>query len=360
MPDETPLISDDDITVTSATERPAQAETPVEKPAEKPAEGAAAGAEQPAGEAAVEKPAGEAAVEDDEDPEVQAELDKIEPPKPGETPAEKKARNRRSQKVILKNIGLRKDAEKKAADLQRKLDDLQRTPPSAGDKKADDPPAAGTKAASEPTFEFPSWEKYQEDHPEAAYEEYQDARSDARYAFNRDKDAAVARTTAREASERKLTEDFLGHEATFKATHADYDDVLAAATFPESPAVPHVQKLIARAGALGPAILYHIASHPEDAKALFEAPSPGALLEAFGELKATVKGSSAAAPAPGSGASPKPAAPPKPSSDAPAPVSGLPGGAHTGRSLASVAADNEDADEYIGVRTQQLRAGARR
>ncbi|MGH9257357.1 MAG: hypothetical protein ACRD3C_22585 [Vicinamibacterales bacterium] len=386
----TALIDDDDIIVTSAHTKaepagqPRDAEgkfAPKDGAAAKPDDGAKAG--EPPAKPAAEAKGAVTPADDELTPDEQAEIDKVAPPQANETPEQRTARNRRATKQILKQIGLRKDAERERDEhrrererLQRENEDLRRgrprdaePPPPAGDNKAGAPPAAG-KTASAPEFKFDSWEDYQETHPEATYEQYQDARSDARYEWNRNRDAAVARARGVQAARQGALQKYQERETAFKAQTPDFDDVVDAFRLPDMPQAQadDLQDLIVRSE-FGPDISY-LLSKPEgkaDLDRLLAVRSTSQLTRVFGQIEGKVEAARAAAkPAAGSaaaGGDTKPAAsarePSKPATDAPAPVSPVPGGARAGRSLAAIASDDEDADSYIEERTRQG-AGLRR
>jgi len=335
-----------DITVTSATRSEAESRAdfglpPEEKPPVTPPP--AEGTPPPI------------AAEGDADAELAAALDTIEPPAAGETPDQKKARQSRSTKQILKNIALRKQAEDRAVAAERELDRLRTAPPKAEvpptpAPKPGAPPAAGSSAA--PEFTFPTWEVYQGDHPDAEYHTYIDERSDARYAFNDQQRQVKDRQDARDRAEHNARVTFSSEETSFKAAHPDYDEKVTAFTFEDGPTVVPIQQLVLKAGKDGPAILYYLATHGDDATRLLQSRTPGELLETFGEIKYAAKVAATPPAAPVAG----PAPPKKPTSTAPAPVSTPKGSADATRSLHAIAEDDEDADAYIARRTADQRA----
>lgn len=351
-------ITEDDITVTTATQSEAEVRAHFGvKDDEKvtPADG-----DKKTDEGKKAEPA--AAVVDGEE----------EAPTANETAEQRAARESRNKTRGEKRV---ESFEQKIARLRREQGDLERdidskkkqlaapaaapvtTPTPGGEKKPD-------AKADERTFAFPKWEEWQKQpgNEDKDFEDYTDARTDARYTFNdtqaRERDARARYVAQRQEEVTR----FKSHEDAFRKDHADYDAVLAAVPLIEGPAVAVIQRLLAKQGDLAPAILYHLGQHPDDATRLMTAPSPEVLLEEFGALKHIVKAGLSTSPAgadkgggtPAPDAATKPApaaaAPSKPVSDAPAPVSQLPGGASPGRTLQHIAEEDDDADAYIEKR----------
>lgn len=232
---------------------------------------------------------------------------------------------------------------------------------------------AGTEVKPDelPTFEFPSWEEYQLKNPEADYTKYLDERDVARDAHkDKIRDIKENRRVQSERDEanarwrRDAVTSFNDSVATFKAAHADYDEVtsqivLTPAGQDDSPAVETLRRAVLREGANGPALLYHLAQHPEDLQKLTQSHGPADFLDAWTEVKYAVKAAAQAAPPPVAPVGDEPAVPPrataKPTTQAPAPLSPVSGGAVHTRTLNQIADDSEDADEYIEKRKEQLR-----
>lgn len=319
------------------------------------------------------------------DAEVLDEIDKLEPPpeKTIETAAERRARQSRQTKAILKEKAKRHKAETDTATLRAENDELKRrlaagtTPPPTSPGQPGAAPAAASPAATEPVFAFPSWEKYQETHPDADYPAYVDARTDARYQFN---DTQRAQTAFREESVRQTKQQFarIGTaEQTFKAEHADYDEVTSKVqmvgtrddkgNFIPAPATQALQGELLKLGDKAPLVNYWLGQYPEDALALMTAATPLVFLEKFAEVKLMATGVLTSTPAaPAAKAPPAAAAattddtlvetrPVKPATRAPAPIAPTRGGAGTSRTLHDFD-DTEDADDYIASRRQGLDA----
>lgn len=255
----------------------------------------------------------------------------------------------------------------------------QPPPPAAAQ-----PPATRPAAPAAPApFSFPTWEQYQEKHPDKDYTDWLDARGDAREDWKestrrveRDRNEAERRAYADHVETQRLAREFTTAQDAFKATHPDYDEVLQRTDYPPEAhpaAVEMVNKLVTRSGKHGPAILHFLGNNAEERTALFLSKSQGDLLQTFGEikyaaLKATGLSSAAAAaasaPAAPAAAASAPAAaapaPSRPATNAPAPLTDVRAGASDTRTLQQVAEDSDDADEYIERRrAQQKRAAGR-
>lgn len=273
-------------------------------------------------------------------------------------------------------------------ELLRETNRLLRERP-AGERRepAAPPPAAAPApaAAAAPTpFEFPEFEEWEQKNSGKSFTAYMNARDDARdqWKTERDRTASQAqRDSERQAEQQRDYADgvqkFSAAQDTFKAEHADYDAVLMATRYPAGTPprlLDTVERLVLRSAADGPKILYFLGKNPDDAARLFNAPNMGVLLETFGEVKyaalkasgmstaaATAAVASTATAAPVATPAPAPAAaaaaPSQPVSSAPAPVTQVPGGAHSTRSLQSIADDSDDADSYIAERRAQQKRG---
>lgn len=340
---------EDGITVTTATQTPEQVRENfgIKEPVvEKPATAAAATVAEPTADA-----------------ELEAELDKQEPPIADETPDQKTARRSRATRAILKEKSLRHAAESETARLRTENDTLRRaakpaTPPTPGDgtNKPDDANAAAIPAA--PDFQFPTWEEWSIKHPDKEYHQYTDARSDARYDFNDQKKQAED-TRTRDTAKRKEGFDALkAHEAAFTTDHPDYDEVIASISIDgvDPTLIVDLQALLVKSGAAAPGINYYLGKHPEDATRLLRAPTRAALHETFGEIKYAAKTQGVAQPAAEPAAAVPVRPPAKPATNAPAPVSETRGAATSTRTTQQLAEDDDDADAYIAARQKELRA----
>lgn len=363
-------IADDAITVTTATRSEAEVREGLGLEGAKPVVPAAAAA---AGADAATKPDA-AALEQEAD---------SEKPDPEISEAARTLRKGRAdarkakiQTEISEHVARREKAREEADREEARLRDLKKPPAERKpDADAAKPNADGKSAAKK--FEFPTWEQWQTDHPDDDYTEYNDARTDARYAFNRDADREVEQ--ARE-QERQTTDAFARadqHQKTFIETHPDYEEKLKGLDLKQYGVevvdgvivkAPQqfigLQRLLLRAGEAGPGILYYLADHPDDvARLLDRTTGPADLLETWGEVKyaaraaATVKQPPAAAAAateekPAAAAA-GPAA--KPRTSAPAPLTEVPGGSSVHRTPQQLSEEaGEDADAYIAVRQPNL------
>jgi len=279
-------------------------------------------------------------------------------------------RRSRSEKKVLKEIALRKQAEERAFRLEQQLAEhtaaARPATPTPSAPAADAAPAAAPLAA--PQFTFPTFDEYQAKHPDADYDAYQDARSDARDAWREGVKRATAAHEARKeavlASRRAEAEaaaTYETHKEAFAAKHPDYDEVLNRVQLPavldaqgrkvDAPVVGPFRDLLLRAGADAPQILYYLGQHPDVADRVFTSRGPADLIATFTEVKLRAVGPSSARP-------PTPAAaarPSRPVTDAPPPLSAVPGGATHIPSLQQLADGDDDADAYIARRRQDLK-----
>jgi hypothetical protein len=222
--------------------------------------------------------------------------------------------------------------------------------PAAGDPKAAADP-------NRPTFEFANFDEWQAKHPEKDYTDYTDARTDARHEHLRRVDAYDAEQTARVQAEHDAVTTIESAITTFKAEHADYDEVTQACNLdalgPNRLEVFRAAML--REGTNAPALLYHLAKNPAEVSRLGQTRTPVDLLAVIGELRYAARTSAPAAPAAAVAAA-APAAPAKPVTSAPAPMRPVGGSATPTRTAADAAADTEDADEYIARRKREAAA----
>jgi hypothetical protein len=344
------MPDDDIITVTSATQTEAELRTSLGVPDDAPA---------PESPPPVPD---EAALEQEADsPKTDADVSE----------AARVLRRSRSEKKVLKEIALRKQAEERAERAERALADRDRVippaaapPPSPTPAAGDAAPAAAPPAA--PTFKFPTFDEYQVEHPDADYDAYQDARSDARDAWREGQRQAViaqrsfeaAQAEAKRAVHRRV-EEYGAHEKTFIDAHPDYNEVLAKVSLALTdehgrpylpPTIKPLQDLLLRAGERGPQVLYYLGQHPDEAQTLLAAPTPADLIAGFTEVKLKATATADTPPV---------RQPSKPTTDAPAPLSAVSGGAQHTPTLQSLADDGEDADAYIAARLAQERSRRR-
>jgi hypothetical protein len=398
MNNTTAIIDDDDIEISSATQSVEELQASLGiKPAAAPTgdknEPPPAG-----GEGVAEAEAAAAAGDGNDDENVD---DDAEQPKPGETAEQKQQREERNKtrgERRLETFDQRIAAKRKElGDLDRAIEQRKKggdqaavqgdKPAPAGDKpaQADKPAAQPPAAAVAPKtgavtadelkqlglqpFAFPDYETWQQQpgNEDKDANDYSDARTDARYAFNSDVTAARERVARAEARAIEVTRTYTTALADFKRTHPDFDTVLDAAThgFPEGHPVKELtERACLEAGALGPAIYYHLAQHPDAVDALMASTTVADFGRRFGRLEAKVEDALNAAPA-GDGKKPAAAAaagdtrrPSKPRTDAPAPATQVGGPGSTPRTATQIGNDDdEDADEYIGKIAPHLLKG---
>lgn len=320
------------------------------------------------------------------EPVVKAEEAEADSPKPDAEVSEaaRKLRSSRSDErkakiqreiddAVKEREAVRGEAARERAEVARLKKEREglASPPAEkpGDVTAQPAAVAGPAA---PKFDFPIYADWLAKNPTLDYDDYQDARTDARYAFNRHVERETEQRDRWMAERRRISEENTAHAAKFKEAHPDYEEKLTAVqmpmrqkedgTFEPWPVAMDLNELIMESGADGPAILYHLANHPAKVDALMNSPDKTKLALAFGKILSIVESERNAAPV--SAVPVAPAAPlalvpppPKPVTDAPAPVSQTPGSAQSTRSLAQLAASTDDADAYIAERKRQQRAG---
>jgi hypothetical protein len=259
-------------------------------------------------------PAAQAATPDKTDPpattpetKADAETDD-EDVQPGDTPQKTAARTRGRLQKRIDTISERAyRAEGRAQQLEHELAELRRRPTQTPDPQTPTPP----QPPAAETFRFT---KTPEDF--TTYEEYLDARDDARDAWReqqtQNKVAAEQARAASEraaASERDLAQKAAERLPTFKATHPDWDQV-----------VPQMDLVVNRdvlnelhASEHGADIVYALAKDPTF-RAAFAAMSTAQQLREIGRREAALAGTPAT--------SGKPAGPAKakPTTTAPAPL----------------------------------------
>jgi hypothetical protein len=391
----TAVIDDDAIEVSSATQT--EEEMRVSLGMEAPAAGdttvvgkAAPKADEKGAPAAKPDQAAPVAGEDDE------------PPQAGETPEQKTAREGRNKTRGEKRLGQfqtqidtrRRELGDIDREIARKRDELAKLTAPPAEKKDGQPPAAAPASApaedvfSFEAFAFPDYDTWegQAGNEGKSFQDYSTARDTASAAYtDKRTDARIewqTRRTEREnvarAAAARADEEVRAHVdriATLKQTRQDFDDVLEKANveFPK-----HIAPLVIgrfMKSPLSAHLMLHLAEHPDDVAALNGIPAPpdesatsiyalnAAFGTVFGAIERTVKAASAAAPTDKTGGAPpapNKGAPPqkvKPTSDAPAPLSAVPGGTTGTRTLSQLAADDEDADEYLAQTHPELLKG---
>lgn len=242
------------------------------------------------------------------DPDLKSEIDKIEPPKPEETPAEKAARTRRHKaaaqqgaKTRLQNDRdrLRRENEdlrrQVAAPTTTRTEPLKNQPPAEARPDPNDP---------EPVFGEKSLQAFMEknpDHPDpyagalsehnrkvAAWDRRQEIREAAATRQAEDRRAADDRTTAKLRS----------YATAGAAKHQDYDETVGAldALLGDHPANRIIAEFSAESKAEAE-FAYQLGKNLDGLSAALRA-GPARLMAFLGATEATVLASAKAAPAP--------------------------------------------------------------
>lgn len=312
------------------------------------------------------------------DAEVLQAINDLEPPpaKKIESVQERRARISRSTKRVLGEIAKRKTAEGERDDARTKLAEADKRIAELTAKPADGaaaavkvaPNADGKPATTTTDFNFPSWEKWQEEHPDDDFTAYSDARTDARYQYNESLKTKKLEADDTDKRTKQAFDDAKTGEDEIRAEFPDYDDltskiVLATIEVEENgqkvikpaPGTVALQgELLRMGGKKGAAFNRFLGLNPADAKALMEAPSPADFLRLFGQLEYRFAQAPAVTAPAVTTTEAKPAATKTPKPAAPAPLAPVRGAHSPTKTAADVADDGEDADDYISRRKQEL------
>jgi len=138
-----------------------------------------------------------------------------------------------------------------------------------------------------PGESFPAFETWVQEgqNQQKSYEDYirAAARFEAQQIFAAERDRIAQEAAAREAFEQTRT--FAERTAQFRTTHADYDATVGAVTDPLSALVR--QAILE--SPLGPSLLYHLATHPEDRQQVIATNPDGRALRYLGKLEARLE-----------------------------------------------------------------------
>lgn len=255
------------------------------------------------------------------DPELAKAVDEIEAPAQDETPQQKAARTKRHKEAAIKRrvtmLAKARDAERQAREAaEKELEDWRSGRRSGAPAQAPAPPATTESAPAsatrpEPTLKDFPLEKFKDDDDPYASQHAALARALAKW--DREQEAHAAResrqreqaeaqaTTHREALSKSVTE--------ARGRYADYDAVVAAASFPQTPAADYVRTSIEADPSLYGDLVHHLVTHPERMTALLQARSPREVDLLLGVEVAAVKTALEAKKAP---APPKVTATPEP------------------------------------------------
>lgn len=300
------------------------------------------------------------------DPELATEIDTLEAPKAEESPQDKAARTKRHKQAAIKGritkLAQARDSEKARADAaERERDDLRaRVSADPGTRRAADPQpgvkAGETTPAGKPKpalKDFPL-ETFKDDEDPYQAQSIALAEAVADWKWDQRDTAARASRHAEQAEqdERRVAETFDQKATEAKARIADYDAVIGAYTLPQQhPVSPHLFALVTRSD-VGPDIAYHLGKHRDVLDRLMASRTRDALLIAFAEVQADVKGALTAAKTP-------PVAPPKVNA-APEPAQPVSSGAGTGAILRNPMQDDGTAIDLDAVRAFRRASVGRR
>ena len=245
------------------------------------------------------------------------------------------------------------------------------------------PPAEVVKPAEPPKFAFPSFEEFQEKHSDATYEDYSDARADARFDHLRAIDAAKQQADSDKAAQDTATSNaqaLLADNTTrmdeFIAQHPTFTQTLKDS---KSPMTQVMEETFMRSQ-IGPAMAMFLAGNTEEATRIAQ------IQDSFSQALAVVRlethpdvvalaqkvwpngASAAAATAPARSGAEKPSASadgakPKPpvrrGAPQATPLEAARGSAGKARELSDMH-ETENAEEYIRERDRQNRERGKR
>jgi hypothetical protein len=225
------------------------------------------GGEQPKPEVEAEStPAEESETEDTSSDESETETETDQDSEPDTKPETKQERNDKGefkesvQKRIDKAVFAQREAERRAADLERQLAEAR----------------GGSDAKP---LEKPRYEAFQNDPKYKTYEEAQEAYTEAVAEFKLQQRDMAAAESARKESAKAMERVWNERLAATKAEHRDYDAVLAKAA--EVPISAPAQTAIIESE-VGPKILYELAKNPAEAERI-------AKLSPIGQVKAIAR-----------------------------------------------------------------------
>ena len=227
----------------------------------------------------------------------------------------------------------------------------------------------GAPPAPKP-FTFASWEEHQAEHPDATYEDYTDARQDARWAHKQEAANATAthkaqqtHAQAAQAAENTLIAENKTRVDQFVKHHPDF---MADVEASEAPLTVTMNVAMMKSP-IGPAVAQYIIGHPEEATRIANLPDPVdqvreiTRLEGHPDVAAAAgmvwKAGTDAQPGSGDGTPPSSASGGKPPTTRrraqapPAPLEQRKGGAGgSAPTLQEMGSKGENADEYIAER----------
>ena len=259
--------------------------------------------------------------------------------------------------------------------LTKRLDALERGERTQSGAQ----PAADAPPAPKP-FAFASWDEHQAEHPDSTYEDYTDARQDARLAHKEEaatvtatREAQQTHARAAEAAENTLIAENKTRVDQFVKHHPDF---MADVEASEAPLTVTMNVAMMKSP-LGPAVAQFIIGHPEEAQRIANLPDPFdqvreiARLDGHPDVVAAAgmvwKSGTDAQPGSGDGTPPssasggKPPTPRRRAPSPPAPLEPRKGGAGgSAPTLQDLGSTGENADAYIAERDRIDRDRGRR
>ncbi len=150
-----------------------------------------------------------------------------------------------------------REAEERATALEQRA---QPAPARAEPAPVMRPPAP--PVATGDKFEYPTYAEALAKTPELDYDAWQDAKDEARYQWRQARQEQATQTSQQEQAHRQSLTTYRDRATAFAKDHADYDTILSkheaeGITIP----APAYQVILTHDN--GPAMLYHLLSHPE-------------------------------------------------------------------------------------------------
>ncbi len=251
----------------------------------------------------------EAAEEPEDEPEIQAEIDKIEKPADGENPQERSARTKRNRRKAQRAYATRVTRERDEA--RTELDKLkQQLAAYKTPRLPEKPPPGATYNGIDPKDPRPSKDKYDLTTDEGATRFYDDStewhfrRQRRIEQFNQQQERAQAATVERrraaERETRSVQDKLFADNKKYAETHADFDEVTGDIGFGAD--VAYGSTYLEN----GPAVLYHLAKNPSELEAVQRQfrENPRLGMVSLGRLGATIAAAANAPPKPSSAPDP--------------------------------------------------------
>jgi len=227
--------------------------------------------------------------------------------KPVETPKAGNPRHdprARIDELTRKNAEATRRAE--AAEAERERYKLELDAYRRGEGPKPDKPAEPAKAEAKAAEKF-TYRAYEAWAAEAAnegrtYEDYLDDRSEARIEHREQAAKAKQAEEAQAQSAQQAFQTFTERQATFKAAHPDFDQLVQRSPAAQMTTPPWIGYAIVHSEH-GPALQYHLLQHPDEAKRIFALDPPAAVV-ALARLEASFTSEPAASTVPAAPALP--------------------------------------------------------